>query len=180
MVGLSILVFIIQTNSQTLQLMWTVLYAIWLIVIKPRSETLMISLQALLAFVSALSALFLVADDQSALLLVTGVGLICYLTAHHFLDAFEEAYTRLLAYIWGFFGAALTWVLAHWLLYYPSNGVISQPTLLLLTIGYGLATIYYLDHTDRLSNSLRRQFVFIMVAITIIILRFSDWGDKIV
>jgi len=59
-------------------------------------------------------------------------------------------------------------------------GLISQPTLILTTVGYGLAALYYFDHHNKLSVLLRRQFVFIMVAIIIVIITFSDWGDKVV
>lgn len=179
-VGLSTLVFMTETNSQSWQIVWTVLYIVWLTVIKPSSRTFMIGIQALVSFLWGLGALFLVGDEVSAFYLVLGTGIICYLVAHHFFDAFEEAYTRLLAYMWGFFGAGLVWVLSHWLLYYPSTGMVSQPMVLLVTIGYGLAAIYYLDHTDRLTKVVKNQFIFIMIAITIIILSFSDWGDKII
>lgn len=179
-VGLSTLVFMVETDSQVWQLAWMFLYIAWLTLIKPSSKTAMIAIQALIAFLWGLGALFLIGDGSSALYLVFGSGMLCYLVAHHFFDAFEEAYTRLLAYIWAFFGAALVWVASHWLLYYPANGVIAQPMLLLVTIGYGLAAVYYLDHTDRLSKTVRRQFTFITIAITIIILFFSDWGDKII
>lgn len=179
-VGLSTLVFMVDTHSQAWQVMWTLLYIVWLTVIKPSSKSSMVGIQALVAFLWGLGALFLVGDEGSALYLVLGTGIICYLVSHHFFDAFEEAYTRLLAYIWAFFGAGLVWVLSHWLLYYPSTGVVSQPMLLLVTIGYGLAAIYYLDHTERLSRTVRNQFAFIMIAITAIILVFSDWGDKII
>lgn len=180
LIGLAILIFMIQTQSQAWQLAWTALYIVWLTVIKPATGTFMIGVQALLGMLCGLGALFIVGDDAPALYLVAGGGLICYLSAHHFFDAFNEVYTRLLSYIWGFFGAGLIWVLSHWLLYYPSTGIIAQPMLLLVTIGYGLAAIYYLDHTDRLSNTLRKYFIFTMCALTIIILQFSDWGDKIV
>lgn len=180
LVGISAVVFMTQTDSQLWQLVWTVSWILWLNFIKPSSQKLFIAIQALISFVCGLSALYAVGDDWSALFLVFGTGLICYLTAHHFLDAFEEAYTRLLSYVWGFFGAALAWVLSHWLTYYPVDGFISQPTLILVVIGYGLAAIYYLDHTDRLSLALRRQFIAATVFITAIILLFSDWGDKII
>jgi len=104
-------------------------------------------------------------------------GLICYLAAHHFFDSFDEPYAKLLSYAWGYFGAALVWVLGHWLLFY---GVVAQPVLIIGALGFGLATLYYLDHHDRLSQTLQRQFIFIMVAIVLIVLIFSDWGDKIV
>ena len=69
------------------------------------------------------------------------------------------------------------WVLGHWLLFY---GIVAQPTLLLVILGYGLAALYYLDHFDKLSTVIRRQFVFIMIAVVVIVLTLSNWGDKIV
>ena len=69
------------------------------------------------------------------------------------------------------------WLLGHWLLFY---GLVAQPTVILSTIGYGLALLYYFDHSDKLNEALRRQFLFIMLAIVLIILSFSDWGDKVV
>jgi hypothetical protein len=104
-------------------------------------------------------------------------GLICFLAARHFFDTFDEPYAKMLAYVWGYFAAALAWLLSHWLLFYRG---VSQPALLLSTLGYGLAVLYYLDHHDRLSKGVRRQFIFIMLAIVLVVLAFSDWGDKVV
>lgn len=178
-VGLSVLAFMTETTSLAWQVVWTVLYIGWLTALKPSSQTIMIALQALTGFLAGLTALFLLGDDAPAVVLVLGGGVICYLSAHHFFDAFGEAYTKLLSYIWGFFGAALIWVLSHWLLYYPVNGVIAQPTILLVVIGLALAGLYYLDHIERLSSLLRKQIMFACMAITAIVLLLSDWGDKI-
>jgi hypothetical protein len=46
---------------------------------------------------------------------------------------------------------------------------------ILTTIGYGLAALYYLDATDRLSQSLNKQLLGIMLAILLIIILFSNW-----
>ena len=93
-------------------------------------------------------------------------------------DSFEEPYARLLAYAWGYFGAALVWVLGHWLLFY---GVIAQPTVLLIALGYGLAALYYLDHFDKLSVAIRRQFLFIMFAtVAIMLVALLKGSNKIV
>ncbi len=177
MVGLSLLLFMAQSSSQLVQVMWMVLYIGWLVYVKPGSTTFMSSLQAMIAMLCALMALFSGWGQGPLYGLVAATGLICYLAAHHFLDGFEEPYTKLLSYLWGYFGAALTWVLGHWLLFY---GIVSQPALLLLAIGYGLATLYYLEHHRRLSKNIQRQCVFIMVAIIIVVITFSNWGDKIV
>lgn len=177
-VGLSIVLFMVHADgSSAIQLMWAVLYGVWLIYIKPASSILMISAQAFTAQLLGLSALYLAwaAGPLYGITLLT--GLICFLAARHFFDGFNEPYARLFSYIWGYFGAALAWLLGHWLLYYR---VVAQPTLLLTTLGYGLAVLYYLDNTERLSKGLRRQFVFIMLAIVLVVLTFSDWGDKVV
>lgn len=177
MVGLSIVVFIVNSGSFITQAAWMILYAVWLLAIKPGKTVPMITLQAFIGQLASLSALYFVWADGPVWGLTFLTGLFCYLAARHFLDTFDEPYVKMLAYIWGYFGAALAWLLSHWLLYY---GSVAQITLLLSTLGYGTAVIYYLDHNDRLSRGVRRQFIFIMVAIVVVVLAFSDWGDKVV
>lgn len=176
-VGLSFLVFMTHTSSPGFQLVWAALYAVWLLLIKPGSSPLFVSLQAAVGQTLGLSALFLNWGDTSVLVLAGAAWAICYSAARHFFTNFEETYTRFLAYTWGYFAAALTWVLSHWLLFY---GQVSQVTLLLSVIGLSLAGLYYLGVTDRLSVLVRRQIIFIMIAIILIVLVFSDWGDKAV
>lgn len=176
-IGVSVLAYMTATANEGLQLLWAILWAGWLIAIKPRADTLWVSLQALIGFVAGLSAVFLTWDHSPLFVLVGAAGLICFFAAHHFFYSFDEPYTRLLAYFWGYFGATLVWVLGHWLQFYS---VIAQPTLLLSALGIGLGSLYYLDHFDRLSLNIRRQVVFIMIAIVLVVLIFSDWGDKIV
>ncbi|HUS26820.1 MAG TPA: hypothetical protein VMY99_05740 [Nevskiaceae bacterium] len=176
-VGISILLFMIHSGSQPLQFMWAFLYGVWLVSIKPASTPIMVSLQAMIGFLCGLMALFVAWASGPLYGLVLSTGLICYLAARHFFDSFDEPYAKLLSYTWAYFGAALVWVLGHWLLFY---GLVSQPALLLLSIGYGLGVLYYLDHHGKLSQNLRRQFLFIMLAIVLIVVVFSDWGGKIV
>lgn len=177
-VGISIVAFMSHGNVGIgLQLMWAIAYGVWLIVIKPRSSLLFTSVQASIGQLLGLMALYLTwtGGPLAGLVLVTAI--ICYLSARHFFDSFNEPYARLLSFMWGYFGAALAWLLGHWLLFYQ---MVAQPTLLLSSIGYGLAVLYYLDHHGRLNKALRRQFIFIMIAIILVVLSFSDWGDKAV
>ncbi len=174
-VGLAFLTFMANTYTASWQLFWAVAYGGWLLVLKPRSDILGISLQAVVGQLCGLVALFLGWREAPLIGLVLGAGLIAYVAARHFFTSFDEPYTSLYAHTWGYFAAALTWVLGHWLLFYS---VIAQPTLLLTVIGYGLAAIYYLEQHERLTVLLRRQFVFIMVAVVVAILAFSSWGDK--
>jgi hypothetical protein len=176
-VGVSTLVFMVHTGSILLQLLWAALYAGWLIALKPSSNVLGMTAQAVIGQLYGLMALFLEWPTAPLYGLVVGTGLICYISGRHFFDSFDEPYTKLLSYVWAYFAAALTWILGHWLLFY---GVIAQPTLFLMVIGFGFAALYYLDHYDRLTTLLRWQFLSIMAAIIVIVLVFSNWGSKVV
>lgn len=176
-VGLSVLVFMSNTDSQTVQLVWALLYSGWLVFLKPGTGGLAVAAQALTGMVAGLSALFLNWGGSSLYLLVIGSWAVCYAAARHFLTSFDEPLTSFLSHVWAYFAASLVWVLGHWLLFY---GVISQPTLLLSLVGFGLASLYYLEKTDRLSVLMRRQIIFILLAVVVVVLAFSDWGDKAV
>lgn len=176
-VGVSVLILMVNSGSQLLQFVLTLAYIGWLLFIKPASTTLMVSVQALVGLLAGLMAIYLGWADGPLYGLVFTTGLVCYLTARHFFDSFDEPYAKLLSFVWGYFGAALIWVLGHWLLFY---GAIAQPVLLLLAIGYGLAALYYLDHHDRLSKGIQRQIVAITIAVVVIVVVFSDWGNKII
>jgi hypothetical protein len=84
--------------------------------------------------------------------------------------------SRYLGGVWAYFSAALVWISCHWLLFY---GPVAQPALLLSVLGSGIGGIYFLEKTDRVSVLLRRQIVFIMIAIVVIVLTFSDWSGKL-
>lgn len=151
-VSVSLLAFMVNGDSQFSQLIWAAAYAVWLLVIKPASGPLMVSIQAMTGLLLGLSAVFLEWGGSPLYWLVPSVAIICYMSARHFFDSFDEPYAKLLSYLWAYFAAALTWVLGHWLLFYS---VIAQPTLLLVAVGYGLAALYYLDHNDKLSKLVR-------------------------
>lgn len=174
-VGLSILIFMVHTSSGLLQLIWAILYGLWLLVLKPQSGAAGVSLQALTAQSVGLCALFIVWGDAALYLLVLGGWAVAYISARHFFGSFEEPLIRYLSATWAYFASALIWILGHWLLFY---GPIAQPALLLSVIGFGLGGIYYLEKSDKSSVALRRQIIFVVFAVTIIVLTFSDWGDK--
>lgn len=177
MVGLSAVLFMAHYGNLAVELAWAVLYAVWLLAIKPGSGMLAVMAQAFIGQLVALSALYLTWAGAPTYALTALTGLFCFLAAHHFFDAFDEPYAKMLAYFWGYFGAALGWLLSHWLLFYRGMAL---PTLLLSVLGYGIAGLYYLDHTGKLNQSLRRQFIFVMAAIVLLVLAFSDWGGKVV
>lgn len=174
-VGLSLVIFMAQSFSVGMQLLWVLAYALWLVFLKPGSSIVQVSLQAMVAQLLGLMAIFLEWGSAPLAVLVVLTWLVCYLSARHFFSSFDEEHTSLFSHTWGYFGAALTWVLGQWLLFY---GLIAMPTLLLTVTGYGLAALYYLDHHDKLTTLLRRQFIFMMFAVLVVVIVFSDWGDR--
>lgn len=172
MVAISLVLFMASTTVVWWQLFWTVLYAAWLLWLKPRYDVLSVSAQAMIGQLLGLSLLYLKFGDSSITALAAGTWLVTYLSARHYLTSFEETHAALLAHIWAYFSASLAFVLAHWLLFY---GSVAQIIVILTTIGYGMAALYYLDATEKLSTLLRRQMLGIMLAILLVIIVFSNW-----
>lgn len=176
-VGLSAAIFMLQAGSQIWQLIWAIAYAMWLLLIKPGTSQLAISTQAFLAQTTGLMAIYLELGDSDTFVLVVMSWLICFAAARHFFSAFDEPLTRFLSSVWAFFAASLAWLLSHWLLFY---GLVAQPVLILSVLGLGLGSMYYLDDSNKLSVLVRRQMIFIMIAVMVVIIVFSSWGDKTV
>jgi hypothetical protein len=171
-VAVSLVVFMASTTAVWWQLFWTFLYGGWLIWLKPRYDVLSVSAQAMIGQLLGLSLLYLKFGDSSIIALVAGTWLVTYLAARHYLTSFEEVHSALLSHIWAYFSASLAFVLAHWLLFY---GTVAQIIVILTTIGYALAALYYLDATERLPKTLQRQMLVIMGAILVVIVIFSNW-----
>lgn len=178
-VGVAIVLFMIHADTTWWQLIWAAVYGVWLIYLKPASGIVMTSVQAVIGQLFGLTAIYLAWPSAPLAGLILATGGVCYLAARHFFDSFDEPYAKLLAYLWAYFGAALMWLLGHWLLFY-AHGIVAQPTLILSVLGYGLAMLYYFDHEERLNVTLKKQFVLVIIAILFVILTFSDWGDKVV
>jgi hypothetical protein len=174
--GISVLICMANVDSQMVQLIWALVYGFWLLVIKPLDSVFGVSLQALLSQALGLTALFIAWGDAPVVVLVFGAWAITYNCARHFFAVFEESMSRYLGGVWAYFSAALVWISCHWLLFY---GPVAQPALLLSVLGSGIGGIYFLEKTDRVSVLLRRQIVFIMIAIVVIVLTFSDWSGKL-
>lgn len=175
MIALGTVIFMTQTTSAAYQIFWTILHIIWQVAIKPGRSILSVSFQALLGQSYGLMALYLAWSSAPIWVLVILVWGICYLSARHFLTSFEEQYTSLYSHAWGYFGAGIAWLSAHWLLYYSG---VSMPSLLLTVIGFGLGGLYFLQESDKLSKLYKQQIVFIMIVVVFVVLALSDWGDN--
>src|SRR5690606_38634247 len=69
-VGISTVIFMSNTNAMAWQLVWAAVYAVWLLLVKPGTSLLGISLQASLAQLFGLMALYLTWGGSSTLAVV--------------------------------------------------------------------------------------------------------------
>lgn len=175
--SLSILAFMTGTASMSVQLLWVLIYEIWVLYIKPGEKPILVTLQALIAQLAGLVALFVALDQVPTALYILAGAAILYYSARHFFGSFEEGHYHTYSLVWAVFGASLIWVLSHWLLFY---GPIAQVALMLSVIGYGLAALYYLHETDRLSKLVQRQVIFVVIALVGVMLLLSDWGGAVI
>lgn len=175
--GVSFLIFMASTSAMWLQIVWLILFEIWLLYIKPGTSVAMVSAQAIIANTLGLTSIFLAFDGAILGWYVLCFWVISYFCARHFLNIFDERHGRLISSIWAFFAGAIMWVLGHWLLFV---GPIAQPALLVSSLAFGLSGLYYLEQTDRLSSSIRQQIILTMFAIVFVIIVFSRWGDATV
>lgn len=177
LVAVAFVLFMASTSVQWWQVLWAVLYAGWLVWLKPRNDVLSVSAQAMVGQLLGLAVFYLKFGDTPLPALVAGTWAIAYLAARHFLTSFEEPHTSLISHVWGYFAAALAFVLGHWLLFY---GSVAQIIVILTVIGYSLAALYYLDAADRLSRLVRRQLLAVMCAILLIVIVLSNWTGSTV
>lgn len=177
MVGLSIVVFLAGTATFAVQLFWTLFYLFWVVWLKPRSDQVSVIAQALVAQGLSLIAFYQAFPEHAIWIGVVVAFGICYLSARHFLGAFDESHYRQLSAIWAWFGASLTWVLEHWFIEYMA---ISQVSLIITLVSYVLAFMYYMHANHRLKNTIRTQLIFTLIILLLILIAFSDWQDKIV
>jgi hypothetical protein len=123
-VGISVVVLLYAAEGQTwLQVLITVFYAVWLLVIKPRSKRTYVATQAGIAVFLGVTSLSILSYAWDVTFFVLGMWLIGYVTARHILGSYDEPHTTLYSLITGFIFAELGWIGFHWLMaYQPALG----------------------------------------------------------
>lgn len=119
----------------------TLLYALWLLVLKPRSKRGFMVAQAAVAMGLGSWALFTTAYNWPVSITVIAMWLIGFSAARHVLSTFDdETYRMLLASIWGFFLAEIGWVAYHWGIAYSlpltTSLLIPQVSIIVVLAGF--------------------------------------------
>ncbi len=119
LLGLSMVTMMVQSSEALwLQSAVATLYALWLVLLKPRSEQSAILFQAGIAQFFAITALFSVSFDWPAWLVVICMWVIGYISAQHAISSFEDNDVTLFSLIWGLVVAELGWLGYSWAIAY--------------------------------------------------------------
>lgn len=128
------------------QILLTLLYVVWLLVVKPRSKRSFITLQAGVAVFLGVTALLSVSYSWPSSPVVVAMWAIGYSAARHVLSSYEEVHMSFYSLVWGMILAELGWLLYHWTFAYTLPGVgsiqLSQTAIIVLAFCFAAERIY--------------------------------------
>lgn len=182
MVGTSIVgLMYVAMSSLPLQIFLAVLYGVWLLYLKPRSDASSMLLQAGVAQFLALTTLFSMSTVLNEILIMLGCWVIGYSVARHVVSNYDEESIDLLSVLWGLLVAQVGWLFYHWTIVYDIGLPIEIPQIALITLvlGFVAAKLYTAARSNRLSESLVRTTVIFSAILLLIVLIFSRWDVTI-
>ncbi len=181
LLGLSAVTMIWQAAETVwLQVIVAILYALWLVLLKPRSERGAVLAQAGVAQFMAITALFSVSFDLAAWVVVASMWVIGYISAQHALSTYEDADITLLALVWGLIVAELGWLAFSWTIAYSvaPAGIFKIPQIAFIVtlLGFFAAKAWgvYISKRKLRLTDLTVPAVFSGSIILIILIFFND------
>lgn len=167
-------------NGFVAQLLLTILYAGWLLFLKPRTKRSYVAVQAAVAITVGSFALESLSYEWPSSLVVLVLWLIGYACARHVLTAYSDDDIRFLSLVWGFVTAEIGWLTYHWTIAYtlPFGGGLKLPqaTLLLLGISFLAERTYasYVKHQTIRLNDILLPLLLVVGVIFILMTVFNS------
>lgn len=153
-----------------------VLYAFWLLFLKPRTKVNDIAIQASVAVIVGTMALMSVSYEWPSSIVVILMWLIGYSCARHVLVSHTESDIRLLSLLWAFVFAELGWLAYHWTIAYPlffaPQLKVPQVTLILTALSFLAERAYhsYVRHETIRRNDIMLPLIFTIVLLAALLL----------
>lgn len=166
-----------------IQIILTLLYIVWLLVIKPRSRRVYVLIQAGVALFIGVAALFSVAYTWPASLVVLSMWLIGYSTARHVLSSYdEERHIMFLSLVWGLVMAELGWIAYHWTIAYSlpviEGASLPQVSIISFCLAFLMYKAYnsYVHYQKVRFNDIVLPLIFAISVISVLLLVFNTVG----
>ena len=167
-VGLSMVVLLYAAdNSLPLQIILTLFYIVWLLLVKPRSKRSFVAAQAGAAVFLGISAIAIISFSWNVLPFVLLMWVLGYVAARHVLGSYDEPHTVLYSMITGFLFAEFGWISFHWLMAYQVVGFgaiqLSQLALFATLLSFVAERAYASYHKH---GSVRRSDIVMPISLT--------------
>jgi hypothetical protein len=167
------------TKFMPMHVILSILYTLWLVVLKPKSNELATNLQALSAVFFGTTALVLLTATLDSAVLLVGSFIIGYGAARHVLVQGNSHNYELVMLLAGLVSAEVAWLCHAWLIVYSFAGtgiVIPQLSIILVILSYVFGFIY--RSITKNENKVNWQEIIIPIIfsaslITIIVIWFS-------
>lgn len=173
----------LSSGSLPVMLLLAVLYGVWLLYIKPRSDHASVMMQAGIAQFLTLTVLFNLstAPGVSELIVILACFAIGYVAARHVVSNYEEEQGEFVSYMWGLALSQLSWLLYRWTNVYDLHlpFKIPQIALLVLVISMAAGKLYAAAKAHRLTMSLVRSTAIFSAVLIAFILIFARWDVTI-
>jgi hypothetical protein len=164
-----------------IQVALTVIYAAWLIILKPQHRKHLVMAQAGVSQFVALTALFSVSHYLPVWLVVGLVFVIGFAIARQVLSQYNEKALSFLSLIWGLALAELSFVAWHWAIAYPIVRPLQIPQFAIIVAVLGLVAerSYAAWHNDEKIdwNEISVAAIFAGVVIFVLLFLFSGLFD---
>lgn len=178
-VGLSIVGLLsLASTSLVAQIFLTLVFATWLLFIKPRSGRKWSSIQAGTSLFLGLMALFSFSHNMPVIAAVLVAWLIGFMATRHVLAAYAEDEEISLALVWGLFIAQLAWFAYHWTIAYTIVGQFKVPMVAIIAILLSFVSAKLYDSYSRNDGSVqfsevREPVIFASLVIVVLLVGFS-------
>lgn len=161
------------------QIILTLLYAGWLLALKPRTRRTFVVSQAGVAIFVGTMALFSLSYNWPSALVVAVMFLIGYSAARHVLSAYSDTDLTLMSLIWGFVLAQLGWLSFHWTIAYTmpllAGLKLPQITIISLALSFLAERVYasYAKHGAVRGSDVMLPALLSLSIIAVVILLFN-------
>lgn len=178
--SLSIVILMYATGVEfiTSQILLASIYAVWLTVIKPRSDEFSMKVQSLAMVFFGYSALFSVTFGWPEIVVVILAFLIGYSAIRHILSIRTNLNLEILSLFWGLIIAEIAWILNYWIIGYQIkiaesfHFVIPQAAIIFTALHFAAFEIFTPDKEEKpktLANILPEVIFSALVILTLLI-----------
>jgi len=164
----------------------TVLYILWLLILKPRSKRSYVIAQAGVAVFLGVATLFTISFNWPASIVVACMALIGYSAANHVLNTYDdETHSLFLSLTWAVVMAEIGWVAYHWTIAYSlplaATLYVPQVAIIAILVAFVAQRAYdsFYHHQKIRTSDIILPLLFTLSVIAVLIFIFNRVGTAI-